>query len=51
MKRWGGGGGGMVLESFRSVKGYGFCPFWSRSGLVFEGTTEVYELILHLSSK
>ena len=32
-------------------KGYGFCTFWFEVGLVFEGTTGVYERIYRFNSK
>ena len=67
MKRlWGGGGGGeglyklyrylppqrvWFLSRFGLKKGTDFAHLCLNRVLVFEGTTGVYELILHLSSK
>ena len=62
--RGGGGGEGLYklyrylppqrvwfLSRFGLKKGMYFAHFCLNRVLVFEGTTEVYELILHLSSK
>ena len=66
MKRlWGGGGGEGLYKLYRYLppqrvwflsrfglkKGMDFAHFCLNRVLVFEGTTGVYELILHLSSK
>ena len=62
---WGGGGGGGLYKLYRYLspqmvwflrhlglkKGMDFAHFCLNRVLVFEGTTGVYELILHLSSK
>ena len=42
---------GRVLRRFGLKNGQKLCPFWSGSGIVFEGTTGMYEHIYRFNSK
>ena len=42
---------GRVFAPFWSENAYTLCPFCLELGMVFEGTTEVYERIYHFNSK